>query len=145
MTIAMPGSYADSLDRTARQTRQSLQVSCAIGKQQVLGELSEVYGECRTEGWDGYGALPVEQDTMRLAYCLIDSLPYGFPMPSIGAEPDGHLTLEWQTGPYRILSVSVDPEGYLHFAGIYGTDRQNGRLTFYSTAPTELIQLVRRL
>ena len=108
-------------------------------------ELREVFQECRTPGWDGYSALPVEQDTMRCAYYILASLPHDFPRPSIGAEPDGQLTLEWRAAPNRLLSVSVDPRGVLHYAGMFGPNRKFGTMAFYSSAPDELLQLVREL
>jgi hypothetical protein len=76
---------------------------------------------------------------------LIDSLPLGFLRPSIGAEPDGHITLEWRRSPRRVLSVSVDPDGFLHYAGLFGNNKRFGTLTFFSTPPEELLQLVRDL
>ena len=87
----------------------------------------------------------MEQETYHAAYTLIESLPLGFPRPSIGAEPDGQLTLEWYKSPRRTLSVSVDPDGLLHYAGLYGANKRFGTLALFSTAPSELIQLVRDL
>jgi hypothetical protein len=85
----------------------------------------------------------VDQETYRAAYLLIESLPLGFPRPSIGAEPDGQLTLEWYKSPRRCLSVSVDPDGFLHYAGLYGPSKRYGTMMFTGTAPNELILLVR--
>ena len=116
-----------------------------LGHQEALEELWEVWNECRDANWDCYDAFPVEQQTYHAAYVLIESLPLGFPRPSIGAEPDGQFTLEWHKSPNRTLSVSVDPDGYLHYAGLFGTNKRYGTLAFYSTAPDELIQLVREL
>ena len=135
---------SDSIDRVARRHRYALRES-SLGHGLALEELGEVWEECRNLGWDGYGALPVEQDTLRTAYMLIESLPIGFPRPSIGAEPDGQLTLEWRKTSRRVLSVSVDPDGYVHYAGLFGTNKRYGTLACFSTAPEELLQLVRDL
>jgi hypothetical protein len=134
--------YSDVLDSAARIPHVELRTS-TLGHQEALEELWEVWDQCRDANWDGYDALPVDQETYRTAYALIESLPLGFPKPSIGAEPDGQLTLEWHKSPRRTLSVSVDPEGYLHYAGLYGPNKRYGTLAFFSTAPAELIQLVR--
>lgn len=136
--------YSEAMDRAAQQPRAAFRKSI-LGHQEALEELCDVWHECQAEGWDGYGALAVDQDTYRGAYCLIASLPLGFPRPSIGAEPDGQLTLEWRKSSSRILSVSVDPDGYLHYAGLYGPSKRYGTLAFFSEAPPELIQLVRDL
>jgi len=134
--------YSELLDFVARKPQAEIRKT-TLGHHAALDELWNVWQECCAHNWDGYDALPVESQTYTAAYMLIESLPLGFPRPSIGAEPDGHLTLEWHKSPRRTLSVSVDPDGFLHYAGLYGSDKRNGRLTFYSTAPHELIQLVR--
>ena len=142
--VANTGRAAEWIDLAARQYREEFRKS-SLGHREALEELGDVWDECRYPDWDGYGALPVEQDTLRAAYSLIESLPLGFPRPSIGAEPDGQLTLEWRKSPRHILSVSVDPDGYLHYAGIFGTDKSHGSITYFSTPPDKLLQLVREL
>lgn len=136
--------YSHLLDSVARKSQLALRDS-TLGHPEALEELWDVWDECRIANWDGYQALPVEQETYQAAYALIESLPLGFPRPSTGAEPDGQLTLEWHKSPRRTLSVSVDPDGFLHYAGLYGANKRFGTLAFFSTAPCELIQLVRDL
>ena len=81
-----PERVAEAIDRALRRHREESRRS-TLGHQEALEELSEVGTECRKPGWDGYEAMPVEQDTLSAAYRLIESLPLGFPRPSIGAEP----------------------------------------------------------
>ena len=84
------------------------------------------------------------ENLRRVHMRLVESLPLGFPKPSIGSEPDGQLTLEWYKSPRRSLSVSVDPDGLLHYAGLYSASKRYGSLARSSqSAPSELIQLVR--
>lgn len=136
--------YADLIDEATRKPREAYRYSI-LGHAEAFDELAEVYEECRQPGWDGYGALPVENETLRGAYTLIESLPLGFPRPSISAEPDGQLTFEWYKSPARTLSVSVDPDGFLHYAGLYGASKRYGTLDYSLSAPPELLQLVRDL
>ena len=105
----MPKQYAPTLDRAAHASLKTMRrQSHSLGNQRLLVELSDVYHECMEEGWDGYNALPVDQKTMRCAYLIIESLPPGFPMPSVGADPDGQIALDWRFAPHRMLSVSID-------------------------------------
>lgn len=138
------GRYSELIERVVRASRHALRES-TLGHQEALQELASVWDECQQPDWDGFGAMAVESATFSAAYRLIDSLPLGFLRPSIGAEPDGHITLEWRRSPRRVLSVSVDPDGFLHYAGLFGSNRRYGRLAFFSTAPDELLQLVRDL
>ena len=96
-TIA-PEQSSELIDRALRGQRNALRES-TLGHHEALEELAGVWNECRNPDWDGFGALPVEQATLAAAYMLIESLPLGFPRPSIGAEPDGHITLEWRRSP----------------------------------------------
>lgn len=139
-----PRTYAEKIDDVAKGPRAEFRLS-KLGHQAAFEELWDVWKDCSQPGWDGYGALAVEQETLAAAYRLIESLPLGFPSPSIGAEPDGQLTLEWHKSPTRTLSVSVDPEGYLHYAGLFGGNKRFGTLEFFETASAELIGLVREL
>lgn len=138
----MATQFSEIVDSVAGMPHETIRQS-TLGHREALHELWEVWDECREANWDGYNAFPVDQETYRAAYMLIESLPLRFPRPSIGAEPDGQLTLEWYKSPRRCLSVSVDPNGLLHYAGLYGTNKRYGTMAFFSSAPGELIQLVR--
>ena len=144
MSAVTISPLSEIIDKAAQAPRRAMRDS-VLGHQEALDELAEIWNECQSPGWDGYDAVPIEQDTLRDAYMLIESLPLGFPRPSIGAEPDGQLTLAWRTLPRRVLSISVDPDGFLHYAGLFGLSRRYGTLAFFSTAPRELLELVRDL
>lgn len=125
---------------------RSLQESNVFGLESLLREeLATVWEECRAANWDGHEAVAVSQDTLRNAYSLLESLPIGFPAPSIGAEPDGHLTLEWYCSPRRTLSVSVSPDDELHYAGLFGPSRVYGTEAYFGEVPKSILQLVRRV
>lgn len=111
----------------------------------IREELAAVWEECRHADWDGVGALPVGQDTLLQAYRLLESLPLGCPAPSVGAEPDGHLTLEWHRGRLHTLSLSVSPEGELHYAALIGPNRVYGTEAFFGEMPDAIINLIRRI
>lgn len=111
----------------------------------VFNTLCGVYEECRVENWDGYGAEPVAEDTYRNAYQLLESLPWGTPAPSVGAEPDGQLTLEWHRSPRRTLSVSVSPDGDLHYAALLGVSKAYGSEPFFGETPKAILDLISRV
>lgn len=116
------------------------------GRMRVQEALVDQFDNCSQHGWDGYGAEPVRQETYNNAYRFIEALPHGFPMPGIGAEADGHLTLEWYRNPSRVVSVSVSPDGDLHYAALLGrTSRFNGTEPFLGDVPANLLQVIRRV
>lgn len=127
--------------------RQQLQGSYALGQQAKgsLNELYQIFEECRQANWDGYGATPVTVRAFQLAYEFLEALALGTPAPSIGAEPDGHITLEWYHSPRRTLSISVSPEGDLHYAALMGASKAYGTEPFFDEVPKEIMDLIHRI
>jgi hypothetical protein len=113
--------------------------------QDVFEELLKTFEECRQPNWDGYEAQPVREETYRLAHRFLASLPLSIPVPSIGAEPDGHITVEWYRSPQRTLSVSISPDGELHYAALLGAERICGTETFRARMPQVLSDLIARI
>jgi len=148
MRLATPGfsDAAQFLDDATQDERQRLQQSDALWVLEVVhDELGTVWEECRIPDWDGFGAVPVTQDVLRSTYCILQSLPLEFPAPSIGAEPDGSLTLEWHRSPRRTLSVSVSPDSYLYYAALIGASREHGAMPHFDELPEAIYEFVRRV
>ncbi|MDR5729829.1 MAG: hypothetical protein RB191_20645 [Terriglobia bacterium] len=148
--ISMSGGTGPTATFVAEEyekSRQKIQESFALGQlaKGSFDALHYVYKECSHTDWDGYGAEPVSSDVFWLAYRFLSALPLGTPAPSIGAEPDGHITLEWYRSPRRTLSVSVSPDGKLHYAALIGPSRQYGTEPFYGTVPDTIIEPIARV
>lgn len=128
---------------SAARNRQFL--ASTLGHQEVFDELWEVWDECRVSDWDGYDALPVEHETLNYAYRFLEGLPLGFRTPEIGAEPDGALTIAWRRSTRRVLSVSVHPDGELHYAALFGPNRVCGTEVFFNGIPKPILDLIRKV
>jgi hypothetical protein len=76
---------------------------------------------------------------------IFSGLSVGGPAPSIGAEPDGHITVEWYRSPQRTLSVSVSPNRALHYAALLGKERICGTERFGARMPQALSDLIARI
>jgi hypothetical protein len=111
----------------------------------VFDELFHTLEECREPNWDGYGAQPVSEQLYHFGRRLLEALPLGTPAPSIGAEPDGHLTIEWYRSPRRTLSVSISPDGDLHYAALLGDSKAYGTEPFFGEAPKAIVDLIHRV
>jgi hypothetical protein len=137
---------AQFVDNESAEGRWRLRELNAFGLESSLrDELATVWEECREPNWDGYEALPVTQGTLRNVYQFLESMPADIPAPSIGAEPDGDLTLEWHRSPRRTLSVSVSPEGDLHYSALFGSNRVYGTEAFFGDIPKLILDLIRRV
>ena len=137
---------ANYLATKLRETTRHLHTSQAIGNADVLrGELGEVWDECREPDWDGHEAFAVTQNVLRNAYIFLESLPLGFPRPSLGADPNGHITVEWYRNPRRQVSIAVDDDGVLHYAAIIGPNTTYGTEVCYGDIPERVVGLVNRV
>lgn len=105
---------------------------------QLASALDDLWEQTRQTGWDGHDALPVQADTYLLARQVIQSLPARIPAPELSAEPDGQISLEWYRSPTQLLSVSIDPNGSLHYAAMMGGRTAYGTEPFYGDYPTKL-------
>ncbi len=134
-------AMAGSPFRTSRRTVDTVR----FRSMQTVRELQALTQECGSPNWDGYGASPVIPETLDLARRLAFALPFDIPLPSVGAEADGHLTFEWYEGPRNVLSLSVSPEGLLCYAAHIGQSKRSGTEPFNGRLPEDVVQIVRRL
>jgi hypothetical protein len=121
-----------------------LQGSWSLGSKrtEAFNELFSVADECKNSNWDAQGAAPVSKQTYSLAYRLIEILPPNALDFTVGAEPDGHLTLEWHQSPRQTLSVSISPERELHYAALMGRRSRYGTELFFGEVPKVILDLI---
>lgn len=137
---------AEYLEEARRQTKDNhFHSSVALSKKTAHNELASVWDECNTPNWDGYGALPVEPLTVVNTYDFIEALPLGTPLPSITAEPDGSIALEWYRHPRWIFSVSVNPERTIYYAVLFGVENARGSMPFLDEVPPTILNLIQRV
>lgn len=108
-------------------------------------QLIDAYSEAAQPGWDGDGSMAVAPATLQLTKAFVESLPRKYQTPEIAPEPDGHVNLEWYSGKRRLLSVSVNPDGRLHWAALIGSEDPRGSCVFLGEAPKTLLHLLRRV
>jgi hypothetical protein len=119
--------------------------SAELSRRPAYEELAKVANTCRTPDWDAHGAQPVSAATVQHARRLIEALPPVYPSPSVGAEPDGHVTLEWYRATNCLLSVSVSPEGMLYYAALLGEEDPRGSCPFAGVVPETILYCIRRV
>jgi hypothetical protein len=132
----------------AQQTEENLRhlhSAIVFGANQAFEELRMIYDECQTENWDGYGALAIGEETYLYAENFLKVLPLGTRAPSVGAEPDGQLTLEWYQSPRHVLSLSISPDGMVHYAGLFDSSRAFGSEPFVGKVPEIVLNLIKRV
>lgn len=120
-------------------------VTFGLFGKKTFDELSLIFEECREADWDGYQAEPVSEGTYQLAAQFLKALPLGTSAPAIGAEPDGHITMDWYRSSRRTLSVSISPESELHYAALVGSGKAYGTEPFFGDVPETIMNLIKRV
>ena len=134
-SIAMPSTISSYASETAGFVAQQREISFDILQESnALGftakgtfqQLYEVFKECSSGGWDGDKAKPISVEVLQDAIKFLYSFPLGIDAPEVGAEPDGAITLEWYRSPNKVISISINPDGWMYFAALIGTSRRHG-------------------
>lgn len=112
---------------------------------EILSSLDELCRDCSLEGWDGYDAPPIAEDTCDEAKRFIRGLPVNFPMPEIVPEPNGGIGLEWSKGNRLIFVASVSGKNEIVYAGLFGMNKNHGTEYFSDTLPPVIIENLKRL
>ena len=112
-------------------------------RESTLANLARVYAECREPGWDGYEAEPVSAEAYHFAARFIMALPAVFPAPDVTADPDGEISLEWDCGRWKALSLSVGPGGKITWAALLNRQkRETGTEIFDDFVSPEVLAVI---
>ncbi len=119
--------------------------SVIINAYHCLQELYNVWGECSSENWDGYGAQPVDPNSFNEAERFIRALPTTVRKPEVAVDPDGEISLEWYFEPRKVFSVSIGKRSEITYAGLYGLNKTYGREYFDDEIPKAIFDNFERL
>ncbi len=90
----------------------------------IDGAVGVIRAECKNEGWDGQGSMPVSDITIALAQkvigALFESLPKGTPAPDAIPEYDGEICVSWTLDKAQEFSLSIGAHGKINYAGRFG-------------------------
>ena len=100
-----------------------------------------------TEGWDGYDAAPVSEQTLKEAYKFISLLPPSLPVPEeISADPDGDISLEWYRNTNYLLTISISEKKTISYAGVFGPySKVHGTEYFDFKIPKSILDNIKKL
>lgn len=136
-------STAISVGKYYNEGRKSQMETVTYGY--PFNQLSNVFNECSSEGWDGYDAMLIQPETYNNALRFLQNLPSSLPFPEIGAEPDGHITFEWYRNQRRIVSISISPESDLYYAALIGSKKRYGSEPFFGEIPPEIVNIIHKV
>jgi hypothetical protein len=111
----------------------------------IYDELRAVWEEYKTANWDGNGAFPVLEETSKNTCSFIESLPLDCPLPSVGVEPDGHLTLEWHRDVRWTFSISISSESVIYYAALFNDEVTSGSEKFSGSISKAVLNLIQKV
>lgn len=111
----------------------------------LLAELMDLWSECRSDDWDGYGARGLASEAVQRAFAFMNALPAGVELPELSAMPNGDVALDWDFAPRRTITVTVAASPRLAYAAIDGDEEWSGTVSFLSEIPESLLANIDRL
>ena len=141
------GPDAAAVQSLFSEVQDNFRASQSLGEpaRKTLVNLVDTFLDCFHTDWDGYDALAVGPQTYHNTRRFLETLTGAWPQPSVAADPDGEISLEWYRGPRMRFSVSIGPDATVSYAGMFGTSTVHGTETFIDEVPDGIIQHLRRL
>lgn len=138
---------ARRLTELQEEIREHLLTSFSVRETRgrLLADLERLRREASRKGWDGYGALPVSPDSCDFARGFIKALPTEAPLPELSADPDGEVSLDWQFGGRRALTVSIGATGRCTYAWVLGQRSNRGTDWIEDEIPASIAFALRQL
>lgn len=139
--------YATRLTAIQEEIRRHLLDSFTVRQsaEVTLAELDEVRRETAREGWNGYGARPLDLGAYHYARLFIQAIPPSAPAPEVSGDPDGEVAFDWIFGPRMALTVSISGTGRCSFAWMRGRRTYSGTEWVDDGIPTPIADALWRL
>ena len=114
-------------------------ITVGVSRAELLSELEKLLQECGSEGWDCYGASPINHTSYEAAERFIKSLPDRIPKPEVGVIPtNGEVSFDWQEGPRKVFTISLS-ESKITYASLLGVSSNNGSENYFGEKIPEII------
>ena len=76
---------------------------------------------------------------------ILKVLPRSIPLPEVVVESGNAIGLDWDEGPHRVVSLTVDETPMVGFAAFFGAEPLYGKIPFTGQIPPTLRFLLQRL
>lgn len=88
-------------------------------------------------------ATPPNIQAVIKAFEFINHLPKDLPIPELGFDNDGEVSIDWDYGNRRMFSVSVSASGALNYAGLIGKSVTGDQEWFRGTVSETIISHIK--
>ena len=150
MPFTISGSTGETAIFVAQQRKNSFELlqdsnSLGLASKGTFQKLDEIFQECSVVGWDGGEAKPISDEVLYYTKMFLSSLPLGIEAPEISAEPDGAISLEWYRSLRKVLSISINSDGWIYYAALMGASRRHGVDFALVSISEDLLRLISKV
>jgi len=141
------GPDADAVKQRIGEVCEHLWESVSLRRVTEMAwvELADAASEASIANWDGYGAKAVDPLAYREAERFLAALPTTTPVPDVSVDPDGEVSISWNTEADWVFSVSIGGTGRLTYAGLFGTGKAHGTEWFITHIPAAVLGGITRV
>lgn len=140
-------SEADYINKEKNTLIQRFLGTVSLGEREreIISLMNSAARMYSNKDWDGYGALAVSLTTFIKTLEFLASLSVHVKLPDISAEPDGSMVLEWYRSPEWIFSVSINSDGKIDYAAIFGDAKHHGSMYFSGDVDRDILNMIGRV
>jgi hypothetical protein len=130
----------DQLDSVVMDMHRSVCFGTQYAR--AMSALAAVAQEASASDWDGYDGVPVCRRATKMAAHFLRLLPNHIRMPEISVHPNGFVGLEWDDGPWHVLTIAIGSTYRLHYAATDGPSRLHGTGMFVDELPPIVLSIL---
>ena len=125
--------------------QEHLKTSITLNREEnILQQLQVIINENNEEGWDGYDACPITNESAQNTYEFLNCLPFSLPFPELLPEPSGEIGMLWEINGNK-LAISIDKNNKIFFAGIHSDGTEiYGKVPFNRRLPKEIYMQIEK-
>ena len=136
---------ADRWREQDQDIRKNMSRATSLNAHEFEQDLFELFEEHSTDNWDGYGAKPVTTASFLSAINFWRMLPITIPRPELAVDPDGAIVFEWYRGARKILSIAVERDNRVTYAGLFGPSKVSGTEYYDQDLPETVFLQIQRV
>lgn len=122
--------------------------SISLGQKakELFIDIASAYREGAVENWDGYGAKAADENALLYTMLFVEQLlPIMIHKPEFGVDVDGDMSIDWDFGPRKVLTIRVARDGTITYSSIIGLSKRYGEEVFIETIPSSILQVIEKI
>ena len=139
--LRMPSTPIYTFQDTQKVTEQTLPCSILNNRKNILDAIESLANEYSEANWDGNGANPVSQSSLKAAKRFVEILSATIEEPDVGVDADGFVYLEWYHDSKNQCLVSFSDDAQHAFCNLVVNNLRHDE-TYRIDEATELYQKI---